>query len=34
MPFLFWMPLIVMRGLWDLAEESTRALMQEDKPKE
>ena len=24
MPFLFWMPMILMRGLWDLAEENAR----------
>jgi hypothetical protein len=26
MPFLFWMPMIVMCGLWRAAEEDTRAL--------
>jgi hypothetical protein len=26
MPFLFWMPMIVMCGLWRTAEEDTRAL--------
>jgi len=27
MPFLFWMPMIVMCGLWRAAEEDTRALL-------
>jgi hypothetical protein len=26
MPFLFWMPMIVMCGMWRAAEEDTRAL--------
>jgi hypothetical protein len=26
MPFLFWMPMIVMCGLWRAAEANTRAL--------
>ena len=28
MPLLFWMPMILMRGLWDIAEENTRTMMQ------
>ena len=28
MPLLFWMPMIVMQGLWEIAEESTRTMMQ------
>jgi hypothetical protein len=28
MPLLFWMPMILMCGLWDIAEENTRAMMQ------
>ena len=28
MPLLFWMPMILMRGLWDIAEENTRTIMQ------
>ena len=27
MPFLFWMPMIVMCGLWRAAEEDARALI-------
>jgi len=27
MPFLFWMPMIVMCGLWRAAEEDARALL-------
>ena len=27
MPLLFWMPMILMRGLWDIAEENTRMMM-------
>ena len=27
MPFLFWMPMIVMCGLWRAAEEDTRAML-------
>ena len=26
MPLLFWMPMIMLRGLWDIAEENARAL--------
>ena len=26
MPFLFWMPMIVMHGMWRAAEERTRVL--------
>lgn len=26
MPFLFWFPMIVMRGLFSLAEDNTRAF--------
>ena len=28
MPFLFWMPMIVMSGMWAIIEEDTRAMMQ------
>jgi len=28
MPLLFWMPMILMCGLWDIAEENTRMMMQ------
>ena len=28
MPFLLWMPMIVMSGIWALVEENTRAVMQ------
>ena len=34
MPFLLWMPMIVWCGLWDLAEENTRVLMQAGEPQE
>jgi len=27
MPFLFWMPMIVMCGLWRAAEEDARSLL-------
>jgi hypothetical protein len=27
MPLLFWMPMIVMRGMWDIAEQTMRATM-------
>jgi hypothetical protein len=26
MPFLFWLPMIVMSGLWSVAEDNSRAL--------
>jgi hypothetical protein len=29
MPFLFWMPMIVMCGLWRAVEEDARALLPE-----
>ena len=28
MPFLLWMPMIVMSGMWGIFEENTRAIMQ------
>ena len=34
MPLLFWMPMIMMRGLWDIAEENARAMMQAGGPRE
>ena len=33
MPFLFWLPLIVMSGLWSVAEESSRVLVRSDQPR-
>jgi hypothetical protein len=27
MPFLLWMPMIVMSGMWGIFEENTRAIM-------
>jgi hypothetical protein len=27
MPFLLWMPMIVMSGMWEIFEENTRAIM-------
>ncbi len=27
MPFLLWMPMIMFFGLWDIAEENTRAIV-------
>jgi hypothetical protein len=27
MPFLFWMPMIVMSGMWKIAEENSRAIL-------
>ena len=27
MPFLFWMPMIVMLGMWNAAEDDSRALL-------
>ena len=30
MPFLFWMPMIVMCGLWRAAEQDARALFPAD----
>jgi hypothetical protein len=32
MPFLFWMPLIVMRGLWQAAEADAQMLFNPYKP--
>lgn len=32
MPFLFWMPIIVMSGMWKIAEENTRAMLQAGLP--
>jgi hypothetical protein len=29
MPFLLWMPMIVMSGMWKIAEENTRAILQQ-----
>lgn len=34
MPFLLWMPMIMFYGLWDMAEENTRAIMQAGSPLE
>lgn len=34
MPFLLWMPMIVMSGLWRIAEEHTRAILQASVPKD
>jgi hypothetical protein len=28
MPFLFWMPMIMLSGLWEIAEENAREMMQ------
>jgi hypothetical protein len=30
MPFLFWLPMIVMSGLWSVAEENTKAFRGSD----
>jgi hypothetical protein len=27
MPFLLWMPMIIMSGMWEIAEENTRAIL-------
>jgi hypothetical protein len=32
MPLLLWMPMIVMCGMWTIAEENTRAIMQAGAP--
>ena len=32
MPFLFWMPMIMLSGLWEIAEESAREMMQAGSP--
>jgi hypothetical protein len=32
MPLLFWMPMILMCGLFDIVEENTRAIMQAGAP--
>ena len=34
MPLLFWMPMIMMCGLWDIAEENARVIMQAGTPLE
>jgi len=34
MPFLFWMPMIMMSGLWNIAQENTRAIMEAGAPLE
>jgi hypothetical protein len=34
MPFLFWMPMIMISGLWVLAEENARVIMQANTPLE
>lgn len=34
MPFLLWMPIIMFCGLWDMAEENTRVIMQAGSPLE
>ena len=31
MPFLFWMPMIMMRGLWQVAEDDMRAFFPQAK---
>lgn len=32
MPFLFWMPMIVMSGMWEIVAENTRTMMQAGAP--
>ena len=32
MPFLLWMPMIVMSGMWKIAEENTWAILQPNAP--
>jgi hypothetical protein len=34
MPFLFWMPMIMMRGLWQAAEADAQALFNPCAPKD
>jgi hypothetical protein len=33
MPLLFWMPMIVMCGMWEIVEENTRAITQSGAPR-
>jgi hypothetical protein len=33
MPLLFWMPMILMGGMWEIAEQNARMMMQAGTPR-